>query len=88
MYPTYSGIKNLHNHKAERKYLVHGQELDLTDEAVATYRKYGVEVTPVSIEDYLHDVERIQQFYGKRNLPSRLVEILRNKIRRGYTIPE
>ena len=35
----------------------------------------------------IHDCTRIQDFYGKRSLPSRLIEILRSKIKRGYDIP-
>ena len=86
MYPMYSGIKNLHQEKGVRRYVVHGKAFDLTDDAVAKYREYGVEVKPIYVEDYTHDIERIQQFYGKRTLPSRLMNTLRNKIRRGYKI--
>ena len=80
MYPFYSGKVVLHD-EGDRKYLVHGQEIPLTWEAVEHYKKVGVVPEATGLA---HDVDRIQGFYGKRRLNNRIIEYFRRRMLRRW----
>lgn len=80
MYPYYSGKVVLHD-EGDRKYLIHGQELPLSEEAIEVYKKNGVYPKAVGLA---HDVDRIQKFYGKRKINNRIIEYFRRRMLRKW----
>ena len=81
MYPYYSGKVLLHD-EGDRKYLVHGQEIPLTTDAIEYYKEIGIIPQAVGLA---HDVDRIQGFYGKRKINNRIIEYFRRRMSRKWS---